>query len=221
MLMNYIKDKGFISFDLDRTINAIDADFDVSNISNIQPIGMLYQTGYLTIADYAHGLYTLRVPDEEVRQDLAALFAGAYADKDAQWSASLGGKLRAGCWDEFFEGLKALYSKLPYGSHEGFERKNEFSYTRPLCMLLAAQGFRYDIEAAHTVGRSDLIATCPNGVFIFELKVDKTAAVAMRQIHEKDYAAPYRAQPLPIWGIALCFNSKTRQLADFAVEKLQ
>ena len=220
MLMNYIKDKGFISFDLDRTINAIDADFDVSNISNIQPIGMLYQTGYLTIADYAHGLYTLRVPDEEVRQDLAALFAGAYADKDAQWSASLGGKLRAGCWDEFFEGLKALYAKLPYGSHEKFERKNEFSYTRPLCMLLAAQGFRYDIEAAHTAGRSDLIATCPNGVFIFELKVDKSAAVAMRQIHKKDYAAPYRAQPLPIWGIALCFNSKTRQLADFAVEKL-
>ena len=220
MLMNYIKDKGFISFDLDRTINAIDADFDVSNISNIQPIGMLYQTGYLTIADYAHGLYTLRVPDEEVRQDLAALFAGAYADKDAQWSASLGGKLRAGCWDEFFEGLKALYSKLPYGSHEKFERKNEFSYTRPLCMLLAAQGFRYDIEAAHTAGRSDLIATCPNGVFIFELKVDKTAAVAMRQIHKKDYAAPYRAEGLPIWGIALCFNSKTRKLADFDVEKL-
>ena len=87
-------------------------------------------------------------------------------------------------------------------------------------MLLAAQGFRYDIEAAHTVGRSDLVATCPNGVFIFELKVDKTAAVAMRQIHEKDYAAPYRAEGLPIWGIALCFNSKTRQLAGLTVERL-
>ena len=220
MLMNCIKDEGFISFDPDGTIFAGEADFDVSNISKIQPIGMLYQTGYLTIADYAHGLYTLRVPDEEVRQDLAALFAGAYANKDAQWSASIGIKLRTGCWDEFFEGLKALYAKLPYGSHEKFERKNEFSYTRPLCMLLAAQGFRYDIEAAHTVGRSDLIATCPNGVFIFELKVDKSAAVAMRQIHEKDYAAPYRAQPLPIWGIALCFNSKTRQLSDFDVERL-
>ena len=35
-------------------------------------------------------LSTLRVPDEEVRQDLAALVAGAYAGKDAQWSASLG-----------------------------------------------------------------------------------------------------------------------------------
>ena len=30
-----------------------------------------------------------------------------------------------------FEGLKALYAKLPYGSRESFERKNEFSYQRP------------------------------------------------------------------------------------------
>ena len=34
---------------------------------------MLYQTGYLTIDKYENGLFTLRVPDEEVRQDLAAL----------------------------------------------------------------------------------------------------------------------------------------------------
>lgn len=220
MLMNYIKREGFFAIDPDGTVSAGEADFDVSNITNIQPIGMLYQTGYLTIADYAYGLYKLRVPDEEVRQDLAALLAGAYAGRDAQWSASLGIKLRAGCWDEFFAGLKALYAKLPYGSHEGFERKNEFSYTRPLCMLLAAQGFRYDIEAAHTAGRSDLVATCPQGVFIFELKVDQTAAEALKQIHDKDYAAPYRAQPLPIWGVGLCFDSKTRQLIDADVAQL-
>lgn len=39
----------------------VEADFDVSNITNIQPIGMLYQAGYLTIADYSYGLYTLNL----------------------------------------------------------------------------------------------------------------------------------------------------------------
>ena len=214
MLMNYLKREGLVSIDLDGTVSAGESDFDVSNITDIPPIGMLYQTGYLTIADYSGGLYTLRVPDEEVRQDMAALLAGAYAGKDAQWSSSLGIKLRAGRWGEFFTGLKALYAKLPYGSHEAFERKNEFSYTRPLCMLLAAQGFRYDVEAAHTAGRSDLIATGPNGVFIFELKVDQSADEALRQIKDKGYAEPYRAQGVPIWGIGLCFDSKTRQLVD-------
>ena len=220
-LMNYIRREGALSIDPDREIDAVDADFDVADLAHIQPVGLLYQTGYLTIADCSYGLYTLRVPDEEVRQDLAALLAGAYAGKDAQWSASLGGKLRAGKFDAFFDGLKSLYAQLPYGSHEGFERKNEFSYTRPLCMLLAAQGFRYDPEVTQTAGRGDLVATHPCGVYIFELKVDATAADALAQIREKDYAEPYRARGLPIIAIGLAFDSKTRQLVDAAVERIQ
>ncbi len=219
-LMNYIRREGALSIDPDREIDAVDADFDVADLAHIQPVGLLYQTGYLTIADCSYGLYTLRVPDEEVRQDLAALLAGAYAGKDAQWSASLGGKLRAGKFDAFFDGLKSLYAQLPYGSHEGFERKNEFSYTRPLCMLLAAQGFRYDPEVTQTAGRGDLVATHPCGVYIFELKVDATAADALAQIREKGYAEPYRARGLPIIAIGLAFDSKTRQLVDAAVERI-
>ena len=220
-LMNYIKREGALSVDPDRTVEAVDADFDVADLAHIQPVGLLYQTGYLTISDYSYGLYTLRVPDEEVRQDLAALLAGAYAGRDAQWSASLGGKLRAGRWDAFFEGLKALYAKLPYGSHERFERKHEASYVRPLCMLLAAQGFQYDPEAAQTEGRSDLVATHPCGVYVFELKVGGTAADALGQIRERGYAKPYLAQGLPIWAIGLVFDAKTRQLVDADVEKIQ
>ena len=218
--MNYIKREGALSIDPDGEIDAVDSDFDVSDLSNIPPTGLLFQTGYLTIAGYSYGLYSLRIPYEEVRQDLAALIAGAYAGKDAQWSASLGGKLRAGRFDAFFDGLKALYAKLPYGSLEDFERKNEFSYTRPLCMLLAAQGFQYDPEVTQTQGRGDIVATHPCGVYIFELKVDKTAADALRQIREKGYAEPYKARGLPIVAIGLTFDSKTRQLVDAAVEKI-
>ena len=220
-LMNYIRREGALEIDPDRETFAGESDFDVADLSHIQPVGLLYQTGYLTIADYSYGLYTLRVPDEEVRQDLAALLAGAYAGKDAQWSASLGVKLRASQFDAFFDGLKSLYAQLPYGSHEGFERKNEFSYTRPLCMLLAAQGFRYDPEVTQTAGRGDLVATHPCGIYIFELKVDATAADALAQIREKGYAEPYRARGLPIIAIGLAFDSKTRQLIDAAEERIQ
>ena len=169
-LMNFIKREGAISLDPDGTVSAGDADFDVADLSNIRETGLLYQTGYLTIADCVDGLFTLRVPNEEVRQDLASLIAGAYAGKDAQWSASLGGKLRAGRWDDFFDGLRCLYAKLPYGAREKRERKNEAAYARPLCMPLAAQGFRYDPEVVQTQGRSDLIAEHPCGIYIFELK---------------------------------------------------
>ena len=219
-LMNYIKREGALQVDLDGVVSAGESDFDVSDLDNISPIGMLYQTGYLTIADYSQGLYELRVPDEEVKRDIAALLAGAWAGRDAQWSASLGVKLRAGKWADFFEGLKALYAKLPYGSRESGERKNEFSYQRPLCALLAAQGFRYDPEAAQSAGRSDLVAEHPSGVWIFELKVDASAEDALAQIKEKDYAAPYRARNVPIWAIGLNFDSQTRALVGAVHERL-
>ena len=219
-LMNYIKREGALQVDLDGVVSAGEGDFDVTDLENMSPIGMLYQTGYLTIADYSQGLYQLRVPDEEVKRDIAALLAGAWADRDAYWSASLGIKLRTGKWDDFFDGLKALYAKLPYGSHESGERKNEFSYQRPLCALLAAQGFRYDPEVTQTAGRSDLIAEHPSGIWIFELKVDESAEAALAQIKEKDYAAPYRARNLPIWAIGLSFDSKTRHLTGAVHERL-
>ena len=57
-----------IHIDPYRTISATEKDFDVSDLSHLNEIGMLYQTGYLTIDSYSSGLYKLRVPDEEVRQ---------------------------------------------------------------------------------------------------------------------------------------------------------
>ena len=78
-LMNYIKREGALQVDLDGTISAVESDFDVSDLTSLSPIGMLYQTGYLTIADCSDGLYQLRVPDEEVKRDIAALVAGAWA----------------------------------------------------------------------------------------------------------------------------------------------
>ena len=77
--------------------------FDVTDLANLKPIGiMLYQTGYLTIKDYADGLYTLGVPDEEVRQDLNLLMTSAAADKDMEWAADLGSRLICCEWDELF-----------------------------------------------------------------------------------------------------------------------
>ena len=49
---------------------------NIADLSNIRETGLLFQTG-LTIADCNAGLFTLRVPDEEVRQDLAALVGAA------------------------------------------------------------------------------------------------------------------------------------------------
>jgi hypothetical protein len=75
------------------------------------------------------------------------------------------------------------------------------------------------MEAVSANGRADIIARHPAMVCIFELKVDEPLDSAFKQIREKGYAEPYRAETRPVWLIALSFDSKTRELVDFGVEK--
>ena len=180
MLMNYLQREELLAIDYEDVEGVAEAEFDVAELRRLRPIAMLYQSGYLTIKDYDCGLYTLGVPDEEVRRDLATLIAGAAADENMQWAASLGAKLVTAQWPMFFVGLKSLYAHMPYGSLEG--TIHEHSYARILCTLLASQGVTYRAEDVQSNGRADLIAEHRKGIFIFELKVDEPVDKAFAQI---------------------------------------
>jgi hypothetical protein len=221
MLMNYLKREDMLRIDPERMSGIPPSEFDVAELRHLRPVAMLFQSGYLTVKDYSplSGLYTLGVPDEEVRRDLCTLMTGAVANTDMQWAASLGGKLLAGCWDRFFEGLQSLYAAMAYGSTE--RRVHENSYGRCLSFLLASQGFDFTMEAVQSNGRCDIVAKHPAEVCIFELKVDEPVDKAFAQIREKGYAEPFKADSRPVWLVGLSFDSKTRHLADFAAEELK
>jgi hypothetical protein len=218
MLMNYLKREELLALDYENVEGVAEAEFDVAELCRLRPIAILYQSGYLTIKDYDCGLYTLGVPDEEVRRDLATLIAGAAADENMQWAASLGAKLVTAQWPMFFVGLKSLYAHMPYGALEG--TIHEHSYERILCTLLASQGVTFRAEDVQSNGRADVVAEHRKGIFIFELKVDESIDKAFTQIREKGYAKPYAADLRPVWLIALSFDSKTRCLVDCAAEPL-
>ncbi len=218
MLMNYIKREGLLKIDYESGVTVRESAFDVSDIRNLKAVGMLYQTGYLTITDYADGRFTLGIPDEEVRRDLLKLVAAQSAGQDETWVSEICDHLIDGEFEPFFEGLKALYAHLPYGSTEG--RAHEMNFERALKILFWSQGFTVVAEDVQTQGRADLVVLQKRGIYIFELKVDESAAAALAQIKEKDYAKPYLADGRPIYCIGLNFDSKTRQLVDTALEAL-
>jgi hypothetical protein len=219
MLMNYLKREDVLRIDPENTRGVPDSEFDVAELRDLRPIAMLFQSGYLTIRDYSPltGLYTLGVPDEEVRRDLSTLMTGVSANKSSQWASSLGGMLLSENWDYFFDGLKSLYAAMAYGPKE--KRIHENSYARCLSFLLASQGFDFAMESVSSNGRADIVARHPAMVCIFELKVDEPVDAAFKQIREKGYAEPFRAETRPVWLIALSFDSETRELVDFGVEK--
>ena len=219
MLMNYLKREDVLKIDPDKMRGVTDAEFDVAELRHLKPVAMLFQSGYLTIKDYntVTESYTLGVPDEEVRRDLCTLMTGVAANETMAWAGSLGKKLLTECWDYFFDGLTSLYAAMAYGPKEKSVHEN--SYGRCLSFLLASQGFDFTMEAVQANGRADIIAKHPAMVCIFELKVDEPVDKAFKQIHEKGYAEPYRAETRPVWLIGLSFDSKTRKLVDFGAER--
>ena len=219
MLMNILKRGDLLAVNPERVAAVSDDDFDVSDLANLRAVPMLYQTGYLTIKDYRDGLFTLCVPDDEVRRDLSKLMTGLIAEKDTAWAVRLGNQLRIGEWDSFFVGLKSLYAGAPYGSTE--ESVHEASFARNLQFLLAGQGFRMEPERTTSDGRIDLVADHPCGTYIFELKVDKPAEVAMDQTTAKAYAEPYLAPGKPVWLVGLSFARDTRRFVEGTVQQVK
>lgn len=217
-LMNYLKRWDVLAIDPEHTRNVTERAFDTVNLTDLKPVGLFFQTGYLTIKDFSNGFYTLGVPDEEVRQDLNILLAGVAADRSVDWAADLGVQLISREWEDFFIGLKSLYAAMAYGPTES--RVHENSYGRCLSFLLAGSGFRFTMEDVQADGRADIVAEHIAGIYIFELKVDSPVDRAFAQIREKNYAAPYLATGKPINLIGLSFDSKTRHLVDAAAETL-
>ena len=218
MLMNFIKREGLLSIDYENGYTGGNEIFDVSDLRNLTAPAMLYQTGYLTIGDYSAGEYTLVVPDEEVRRDLMKLVAAVAANEDEGWVARTVAYLTHADFESFFYGLKSLFAHLPYDAKEA--RPHEMTFERALKILFQARGFAVTCEDTQATGRADLVVEHPRGIFIFELKRDESAQAAMDQLKEKDYAAPYRAKGLPIWGLGLNFDSAARQLNGHLVERL-
>ena len=218
-LMNCLKRWDMLTIDPENVVEVDDSAFDVTDLAALKPIGMLFQTGYLTIRDYDPDseFYTLGVPDEEVRRDLNMLMTAVAADEDTAWAAQLGAKLKARKWEDFFVGLKSLYAAMAYGPKES--RVHENSYGRCLAFLLASCGFRFTMEDVQASGRADVVAHHAVGTYIFELKVDEPIDRAFAQIRSKGYATPYLASGKPIWLVGLSFDSATRQLADCAAEE--
>ena len=220
-LINYLTMRDIDGRDYENVRGITETALDICRLEAITPIAMLYQGGYLTIKEFKNPLFTLGIPNEEVRLDLNSLLV-QYAAQDEGGEAFRDAacfSLMEADFETFFAQVRALYAHLPYGSTE--TRVPEPAYQRILYVLFASWSpFRVTAEDRQAQGRADLVVESDERVFVFELKVDKTAAEAIAQIKANGYAEPYRALGKPIHLIGLNFASATHSLSDTLVEPL-
>lgn len=184
------------------------------------PVPVLFQSGYLTIKGYDResNLYTLGVPNREVREGLGKALIRYINVPLANRSWLREGFfafVRGGDLGEFIELLKDFYAAIPYD----ISNDNERHYQAILYAVLASFGADVVCEDRTSRGRADLVLRMPDAIYVIELKYGRTVAEAMEQLHRKDYAAKYAHDGRPVRLLGINLSAETRTIDGWALDK--
>ena len=118
-VINYFTNNQLVEQDYENVEDISEEDLNVCGLENIRPIAMLYQGGYLTIKDCQDGVFTLGIPDEEVRRALNSQLVQKFAEKNGdQYRNATCRALKQADFATFFGNLSDLYAHLIYGPKE-------------------------------------------------------------------------------------------------------
>ena len=183
------------------------------------PLPILYQSGYLTIASVhtVTGDYRLKFPNAEVERGFFALLLPLYAGKKAVRSSTLLNRLITGLHEgkpeDFMRELQALLADLPY--EQG--KPPEAYFRNLLFIIFRLVGFYCEVEHPLAGGRSDMVIKTDQYIYLLELKTDQSAAAALAQIEAKGYAAPYATDERKLFRIGLNFSTEAKQIDGWQV----
>ena len=193
--------------------------FSAYDVAKLQPLPLLFQTGYLTIRESRvedeDTWYLLDYPNREVRDSFNRHLAIAYSHLDdpeaSNHLAELVRALRSGDLDAFFASLRVFFAKIPHTiqlSHEKY-------YQSIFHILFTLIGVRVGSEIATESGRIDAVVKTKDRIYVFEFKLRGTAAEAMAQIHDKRYFEKYLADSRQITLVAAAFDKKSRNIGKW------
>jgi hypothetical protein len=181
---------------------------------------LLFQSGYLTVKEIARekfgveAVFTLGVPNYEVRQSLMEHLTGSFAEYPVGNTISMRGRMMEQLLDgdaaAFETNLKELFANIPYQLHI----KREAYYHSLLLLWLNMLGFHVDAEVSTNKGRIDAVWTWKERAVIAEVKYASRGALktlldaAMTQITERGYCERYAASHQRVAMLAVAFSGK-------------
>lgn len=195
--------------------------FNTFDIDRLHPEALLFQSGYLTIAEVRGRLYTLDYPNQEVKRAFTESLLLSQAD-DASGSVSshvlqLTHYLHDRDFEAFFETMTAIFASIPYD----IETKRDEAYFHTLFyLMMTASGVDARSSVLTCRGRIDLAVLFPDAVYIFEFKCNQSADAAIQQIQDKGYAEKYQGSGKPITLIGINFSTEQKNLAEWKVVPL-
>ncbi|MCQ2307981.1 MAG: ATP-binding protein [Bacteroidales bacterium] len=188
------------------------------------PLAMIYQSGYLTVKGYdkEDRTYTLDFPNNEVRNGFIDMLANDYFHHNGDTFScvlSINKMLKQHRLDDLHDTLVGFFASIPYNANyqeRAWSYESHYHYTLYIIFRLLSC-YTVLTEKQNSRGRADIIVETADYVYIFEFKLDGTAAEALKQIEDKGYAEPYAADKRKLFKIGVSFSSEKKNIVEWEV----
>jgi hypothetical protein len=186
-----------------------------SDVNAPGSIGLMFQTGYLTIKgrEPEFDNYILGFPNEEVRLAFTKNILQDYVGIP-EFVNGLSHRMRRGLlkrdWELLIREMNRTFASIPY---EIFPREEKYMHGFAHMMLMSS-GLFTQSQLQSSVGRLDTVVTYKDLVFLFEFKTKGSAEEALEQA--KSYTEQYGDKQITCFGIV--FDVENKCISDWAVE---
>jgi nicotinamide riboside kinase len=194
--------------------------FDSFEPKKIDTKLLLFQTGYLTVKKVEKSrfgeelIYTLDIPNKEVRQSLMTHFTADYAAYPVSDTAPMRERMMEQLFDgdekAFERSMQEMFARIPYQLHI----PREAYYHSMLLVWLNLLGFEVIAELSTDKGRIDAVWTWEDRVVIAEIKFSGKGScetllnAALAQIKKNRYHERYAGENRRIAFLAVAFAGK-------------
>ena len=193
-------------------------DAPAEHLTSIYPL--LYQSGYLTIKDYnpISKLYTLDIPNQEIRIGLMeSLLPNYVSNETVEGQTTISQMCEHIIYDRLDEALKLLKAYLltvPQCDNTNYEGH----YQQLLYVLFSLLGYEVDVEVRTDKGRIDIVMRTDYAIYIMEVKINKTAVRARKQIDVKRYGDLFALEKRPIIKVGINFSTDKHTLTGWVID---
>jgi Predicted AAA-ATPase/PD-(D/E)XK nuclease superfamily len=185
-------------------------ELEAYELDTLNPIPLLFQTGYLTIkAQTPFDTVILGYPNREVRQSLVRFLLSGYTQQSSVLprTGQLVEAMNQNDLPKVIELFNGLFKSIP---NQIFIANREAYFHSVMYLTFVLLGVYVQAEVNSSDGRLDALVHTPERLFIFEFKLHDSAEDALQQIRNKDYAAAFRHFNKEIVGVGVKFSESEK-----------
>ena len=229
-LIKLFKQKQYFLPDLE-DIEVSEEILDSFDVERINPITLLFQSGYLTVAatrtHLMRFMFTLKVPNQEVRLALNDQLIAGYTDLDNEKF-----RIQTHLYDTLVQGdlegltgvIKRLFAAIPWRNFTKNELPQaEGYYASVLYAFFSSLNATIIPEDISNHGQVDMTIRLAGYIYVIEIKMEQGSGAggesdvnpALEQIKERRYSSKYQNEPgKGLFEVGLVFSTEARNLVQ-------